>query len=182
MSNFMPLRQLITDLINTLLLAILTLTAGRAPLFLYGCAWLLWKVRRGHSVSLCLCDRGASESGCQHVHPSQQRPRLIDIEYVFHAINQELRLKMTRLEACGPAVSREAIVIIVFLVKRRVSRPPSPDEYRWKQSCYVYPFFFFFFPDHFHNTWDLLVFFFFFFLVRFCSFLKPVFWMLQKFC
>lgn len=64
------------------------------------------------------------------MHPSQQRPSLIDIECVFQAINQELRLKMTRLEARCRAVSKEAIVIIVLLAKRRVSRPPSPDEYR----------------------------------------------------
>lgn len=37
MSNFMPLGQLITDLINTLLLAILKLTAGRLSL----CLWVL---------------------------------------------------------------------------------------------------------------------------------------------
>lgn len=73
---------------------------------------------------MCLWDREVSERGCQHVHPSQQRPSLIDIEYVFQAINQELRLKMTCLGACGGAVLQDAIVIIVFLVKRRVSRPP----------------------------------------------------------
>lgn len=64
------------------------------------------------------------------MHPSQQRPSLIDTEYVFQAINQEPRLKMTRLEACGHAVSKEAIVIIVFLAKERESGPLSPDEYR----------------------------------------------------
>lgn len=37
MSNFMPLRQLITDLINTLLLAILKLTGGRASLCIHVC-------------------------------------------------------------------------------------------------------------------------------------------------
>lgn len=78
---------------------------------------------------MCLCDGGASERGCQHVHPSQQRPSLIDIECVFQAIKHELRLKMTCLEACGCAVSKEAIVSL-FPVKRRVSRPHSPDEYR----------------------------------------------------
>ena len=139
MSNFMPLRQLITDLINTLLLAILKLTGGRASLCIRVCVCVcvcvgVW---RGHSVSACLCDRGASERGCQHVHPSQQRPSLIDIEYVFQAINQEPRLKMTCLEACGRAVSKEAIVIIVFLAKERESGPLSPDEYRWKWGCYV---------------------------------------------
>lgn len=60
-----------------------------------------------------------SERSCQHVHPSQQRPSLIDIECVFQAINQELHLKMTCLEVCGDAVSKEAIVIIFFLGKRR---------------------------------------------------------------
>ncbi len=81
---------------------------------------------------MCVCVIGerASERGCQHVHPSRQRPSLIDIEYVFQAINQELRLKTTHLEACVRAVSKEAIVSIVFLAQRKVSRPPSPDEYR----------------------------------------------------
>lgn len=72
-----------------------------------------------------VCDRAASERGCQHVHPSRRRPSLIDIEYVFRAINQELRLKMTRLEACGRAVSKEVNVIIMIQAKRRVSRPDS---------------------------------------------------------
>ena len=45
MSNFMPLGQLITDLINTLLLAILKLTAGRV------------------SVFVCVCGGGGSGSG-----------------------------------------------------------------------------------------------------------------------
>lgn len=145
MSNFMPLRQLITDLINTLLLAILKLTAGRVSLStcVSMCACVCVYVRAPvgvwsrQNVSVCLCDRGTTERGCQHVHPSQQRPSLIDIECVFRAINQELRLKMTCLEACGRAVLKEAIVFIVFLVKSKVPRPPVPDEYRWKQSCYV---------------------------------------------
>lgn len=64
------------------------------------------------------------------MHPSQQRPSLIDIECVFQAINQRLRLKTTRLEARGCAASKEAIVVIVFLAKRTVSRLHSPDEYR----------------------------------------------------
>lgn len=125
MSNFMPLRQLITDLINTLWLAILKQTGGRA-----------------FSASVCVCvtgsgcvrlrwrDRGAGDRGCQHAHPSRRRPPMIDIGCVFRAINQEPRLKMMGLKACGHAGWEEAIVVIVILATRRVSRPRSPDEYR----------------------------------------------------
>lgn len=45
MSNFMPLRQLITDLINTLFLAILKLTAGRASLCKRVCLVLVGSAR-----------------------------------------------------------------------------------------------------------------------------------------
>ena len=124
MSNFMALRQLITDLINTLLLAILKLTGGRISLRTCVCVCVCVYAGRSVKCTKCLCNGGATERGCQHVHPSQQRPSLIDIECVFQAINQELRLKMTCLEACGRAVSKEAIVVIVFLVKYRVPRLP----------------------------------------------------------
>lgn len=63
------------------------------------------------------------------MHPSQQRPSLIDIECVFQAINQEPRLKMTGLEACGCVVSKETVVIL-FPVNSRGSRPPSLGECR----------------------------------------------------
>lgn len=60
------------------------------------------------------------------MHPSQRRPSLIDIECVFRAINQELRLKMMGLKACGRAGWEEAIVVVVILA----TRPRSRDEYR----------------------------------------------------
>lgn len=75
------------------------------------------------------------------MHPSQQRPSLIDIEYVFQAINQELRLKMTHLEACGRAVSKEAIVIIVVLAKRGVSGLPHLMNTDESKAVVCYAFF-----------------------------------------
>lgn len=129
MSNFMPLRQLIADLINTLLLAILKLTGGRASLWTCKCSVLV-------GVFACVIEERACGGGCRHERLARRRPSLIDIEYVFRAINRELRLKMTRLEACGRAVSMEVIVIIMIQAKGRVSRPRSLDE-TW--SCFLRP-------------------------------------------
>lgn len=68
-----------------------------------------------------LCDRRAGESGCQHVHPSQQHPALIDIECMFQAISQERRLEMTCLELCGFALLKE-VVAIVFVCRELCPR------------------------------------------------------------
>lgn len=94
MSNFMPLGQLITDLINTLLLAILKATAGRLSLYVgVGGRW--WQ-RHGDAVLVCLCVIAEqARKGCQHVHPSQQHPSLMDAECVFQAVSQERRLRVT---------------------------------------------------------------------------------------
>lgn len=86
------------------------------------------------------------------MHPSQRRPSLIDVEYVFQAINQELRLKMTRSEACGRAVSKEAIVILCFQRGGECAGLPhlmNTDESRPVMS---------FFLDHTCSTWEFLVF------------------------
>lgn len=121
MSNFMPLRQLIADLINTLLLAILKPTGGRVSACVCVCVFGARSAERTPSVCVCLRDRGASEKGCQHVHPSQQRRSFIDTECVFQAIKQELRLKTTCLEVCCCAASKEAIVV-VYLVEKVIVR------------------------------------------------------------
>ncbi len=64
MSNFMPLRQLITDLINTLLLAILKLTGVRASVCVCVCV--------GHAVlaSVCVIEERAGEVVSMCIHPS----------------------------------------------------------------------------------------------------------------
>lgn len=64
MSNFMPLRQLITDLINTLWLAILKLTGGRA-FSASVCA------RRGQGAFACVrvIEERATEVVSMRIHP-----------------------------------------------------------------------------------------------------------------